>query len=105
MTPLASPQKNETTRTPAASADASRSRWSHASPRLTPNGRSVSCRVSSTIVAISSGDVHVSGSIPSAPAFETAAASVGVTAPPIGARTTGASMPRRSHSGVRTDRV
>jgi hypothetical protein len=90
---------------PAVSTDASRSRWSHARPRLTPNGRSVRSRVSSTTGAISSGGVHVSGSIPSAPAFEAAAANVGVTAPPIGARTTGTSMPTRSHSGVRTDRV
>jgi SAM-dependent methyltransferase len=91
--------------TPDARADASRSRWSQARPRLMPNGRSVRFRVSSTDVPISAGDVHVTGSIPSPPAFETAAAKAGVTAPPIGARTTGASMPTRSHSGVRTDRV
>jgi len=97
--------ENETIRTPAASAAASRSRWSHAKPRFTPKGRCVSCRVSSTTVAISAGDVHVIGSIPSPPAFDTAAAKVGVTAPPIGASTTGASIPRRSHSGVRTERV
>src|SRR4051794_802014 len=42
---------------------------------------------------------------PSPPAFETAAASSGVTAPPMGASTIGTSIPTRSHSGVRTQRV
>ena len=39
--------------------------------------------------------------MPSAPAFETAAASRGTAGPPIGAWTIGCSMPSRSQSGVR----
>src|SRR2546428_6492316 len=39
---------------------------------------------------------------PRPPALETAAASAGVTAPPIGARTIGASIPRSSVKAVRT---
>src|SRR2546425_9546607 len=40
--------------------------------------------------------------MPRPPAFETAAASAGVTAPPIGARTIGTSIPRSSVKAVRT---
>ena len=74
-------------------------------PRLTPNGRSVRRRVASITSAISPGDDQDRGNIPSPPAFETAAANSAVTAPPIGANTTGTSIPTRSHSRVRTNRT
>jgi hypothetical protein len=87
---------------PASSAAVSRSRWSHSRIRLTPNGRSVKAVISATAPLISSGVLWLSGRVPRPPALETAAASTGVTAPPIGARTIGASMPSSSVRAVRT---
>jgi hypothetical protein len=47
-----------------------------------------------------SGAVQVKASIPRPPAFDTAAASSGVAALPIGAWTTGTVKPRRRQNGV-----
>ena len=66
--------------------------------RLPQNGRAVSAAVS-RITAPTSSD-HVSVSMPSAPAFETAAASRGTAT--MGAMTIGCSIPSNSHTGVRT---
>src|SRR5271168_3181630 len=67
--------------------------------RLPPNGRSVSAAVSRTTSP--AGVDHVSANMPSAPAFETSAASWGTA--DIGACTIGCSIPSTSQTGVRTD--
>src|SRR5580704_2759872 len=66
--------------------------------KLPPKGRSVSATVSRT--GSPAGVDHVRASIPSAPAFETAAASPGTA--DIGAWTIGCSIPSVWHTGVRT---
>ena len=53
--------------------------------RLTMNGASVSCRTARIAARRSAGASHAAPSEPSAPAFETAAASSGVVEPDIGA--------------------
>src|SRR5262245_48312129 len=68
--------------------------------RLTPNGRSVSARVARMLSRMAPGGVQVSASMPRPPAFETAAASWGVDALPIGACTTGAVRSSLRQSGV-----
>src|SRR5579859_518861 len=66
------------------------------------SGLAVRARTSSTSAATSAGFVQLRAIVPSAPAFDTAAASAGTDAPPIGACTIGTSIPRRSQTGVRT---
>src|SRR5271165_6606927 len=64
--------------------------------KLPPKGRAVSAAVSRTTAPASSD--HVSVTMPSAPAFETAAASLGTAA--MGAWTIGRSIPSKLHTGV-----
>ena len=99
---LGSPQASETISTPAASTASSRPSGGHSSRMFAWNGFDVSARTSSTNAATSSGFVQLSAIVPSAPASETAAASAGTDAPPIGACTIGTSIPNRSQTGVRT---
>ena len=70
------------------------------SARLTANGWSVCSCVRSIACCVASSDRQVTASVPSAPAFETAAASSGVEALPIGAWTIGCLMLRVSDSDV-----
>src|SRR5215831_14252084 len=95
-----SPQKNDTTGTPSSRQTSRRLRMFQARTRLTPNGLSVSSRVRRRSGRISSGFRHVADSIPSAPAFDTAATSSGQVRLPIGAWTIGTSMPRSRVSAV-----
>src|SRR5580704_1256376 len=90
--------KNDTIRRPASRAWSRRWCRSSVRTRLPQNGRSVSAAVSRTTAPTSSD--HVSVSMPSAPAFETAAASRGTAT--MGARTIGCSIPSISHTGVLT---
>src|SRR4029077_8568894 len=78
---------------------ASCSCMSHSRMKLPPKGLEVRSRVSLITDPGSSG--QVSGNNPRPPAFDTAAAIRGPTAPPIGASTIGCSMPSRSQTGVR----
>ena len=67
--------------------------------QIAANGRSVSAAVSRT--GSPAGVDHVSANMPSAPAFDTAAASSGTA--DIGAWTIGCSIPSSSQTGVRTN--
>jgi invasion protein IalB len=67
---------------------------------LPPNGRLVSAAVARITLATSAA--QLSDTVPSAPAFDTAAASRGTAAGPTGAWTMGCSIPSSSHTGVRT---
>jgi hypothetical protein len=85
--------------TKGAASDRSQKR-SHCGERLTRRfSRSVSPAVSRTTYP--AGVDHVSATMPSAPGFETAAASWGTA--DIGAWTIGCSIPSRSQTGVRTN--
>src|ERR1700722_16392221 len=88
--------KNDTIRKPASRAWSRRWCRSSVRTRLPQNGRAVSAAVSRTTAPTSSD--HVSVSMPSAPAFETAAASRGTAT--MGARTIGWSIPSSTHTGV-----
>src|SRR3954447_26745361 len=70
--------------------------------RFTPKGRSVRAWIAATLSCNSSVLDQLTGIMPSPPALETAATSSGVTAPPIGASTTGTSIRSRSVRAVRT---
>src|SRR3954470_14068718 len=70
--------------------------------RFTPKGRSVSAWIAATLCCSSCVLDQLIGVTPSPPALETAATSSGVTAPPIGASTTGTSIRSRSVRAVRT---
>ena len=65
---------------------------------MPPNGRAVSAAVSRTTAPMSADQVNVT--MPSAPAFETAAAAWGMST--MGAWTIGCSIPSISHTGVLT---
>src|SRR5215472_12191335 len=95
-----SPQKNDTTGTPSSRQTSRRLRMFQARTRLTPNGLSVSSRVRRRSGRISSVFRHVTDSMPSAPAFDTAATSSGEVKLPMGAWTIGTSMLRARVSAV-----
>src|ERR1700735_876499 len=87
---------NEAIRRPASRAW-SRGRWrSSVRTKLPPNGRAVSAAVSRTTAPVSADQVSVT--MPSAPAFETAAPRRGTAT--MGARTIGRSIPSNSLTAV-----
>src|SRR5689334_3141688 len=73
---------------------ASRSSCGQIKFRLMPNGREVIERIALISAATPAGSVRHEGFIPKPPALLTAATNSGPTAPAIGARTIGISIPK-----------
>jgi hypothetical protein len=67
---------------------------------LAPNGHGVRRWTAPIRSLVPASSIQVTASMPSPPAFETAAASSAEAADPTGACTMGRSIPRRPHSGV-----